>query len=207
MTDKLLGVFGGTFDPLHIGHLRSVMDVQQALAMQQIRLLPNYIPAHREKPVLEARQRYQLLQKVLLDTPGLVADDREIVRQGVSYMVDTLHDLKQQFAQKHLCLIIGSDAYLQFCDWHDWQQILQLAHLVVMKRAGVAKPLNKQLDHRLTNDKRLLSAETAGKIIFQDVCQLEISSTQIREMIRKKQSIQFLVPEIIRSDLQTLYEG
>ncbi|MDH5518341.1 MAG: nicotinate-nucleotide adenylyltransferase [Gammaproteobacteria bacterium] len=207
VTDKLLGVFGGTFDPLHIGHLRTVLDVQQALALQQIRMLPNYIPAHRQKPVLEAQQRYFLLQKALKETPGLVADDREIRRQGISYMVDTLADLKQQFPQKHLCLIVGGDAYRDFCKWHQWQDILQLAHLLVMKRAGLANQQNKELQQRVTTDKNRLLSVAAGNIVFLDVCQLEISSTRIREMIRQKQSVQFLVPEIIRSDLQTLYEG
>ncbi|MCK4710616.1 MAG: nicotinate-nucleotide adenylyltransferase [Gammaproteobacteria bacterium] len=207
MSDQLLGILGGTFDPLHIGHLRTVLDVQQKLNFSEIRLIPNYVPAHREQPVLDAGQRYTLLKKVLADVPGLVADDREIIRQGISYMVDTLRDLKQQFPQRHLCLIIGTDAYNSFCQWHEWQEILQLAHLVVMKRAGVETMLNKELDHQVTDDTECLLKSSAGQIYVQHVCQLDISSTRIREMIQQKQNIQFLVPENIRTDLQTLYEG
>jgi nicotinate-nucleotide adenylyltransferase len=206
VADQLLGVLGGTFDPLHIGHLRTVLDVQQSLNLSEVRVIPNYIPAHREQPVLDAQQRYQLLQKVLEDVPGLVADDREIKRKGISYMVDTLRDLQQQFPQKHLCLIIGTDAYNSFCQWHEWQEIMQLAHLVVMQRAGVATMVNKELEHLLTTDAADLLKAKAGRVYAQNVCQLDVSSTVIRQMIQQQQSIQFLVPENIRPDLQTLYK-
>lgn len=206
VADQLLGVFGGTFDPLHIGHLRTVLDVQQSLNLSAVHVIPNNVPVHREQPVLEAQQRYQLLQKVLKDVPGLVADDREIKRKGTSYMVDTLRDLQQEFPQKHLCLIIGTDAYQHFCQWHEWQEILQLAHLVVMQRAGVATMVNKELEHLLsTNADDLLKAKV-GRIYAQNVCQLDVSSTVIRQMIQQQQNIQFLVPENIRPDLQTLYK-
>ena len=207
MADQLLGILGGTFDPPHIGHLRTVLDVQQSLNLSEIRIIPNYIPAHREQPVLEAQQRYQLLQKALQNVPGLIADDREIKRQGISYMVDTLRDLQQQFPQKHLCLIIGTDAYNSFCQWHEWQEIIQLSHLVVMQRAGVAAMVNKELDQLLTTDADDLIKTKAGRVYAQNVSQLDVSSTVLRQMIQQQQSIQFLVPESIRSDLQTLYKG
>ncbi len=207
MADQLLGILGGTFDPPHIGHLRTVLDVQQSLNLSEIRIIPNYIPAHREQPVLEAQQRYQLLQKALQNVPGLIADDREIKRQGISYMVDTLRDLQQQFPQKHLCLIIGTDAYNSFCQWHEWQEIIQLSHLVVMQRAGVAAMVNKELDQLLTTDADDLIKTKAGRVYAQNVSQLDVSSTVLRQMIQQQQSIQFLVPENIRSDLQTLYKG
>ncbi|MDH5424474.1 MAG: nicotinate-nucleotide adenylyltransferase [Gammaproteobacteria bacterium] len=207
MANQLLGVLGGTFDPLHIGHLRTALDVRQALNLTEVRVIPNYIPAHREQPFLAAGQRYQLVKKVLDEVPGLQADDREIKRQGISYMIDTLRDLHQQFPQKHLCLIIGTDAYNSFCQWHQWQEIMQLAHLLVMQRAGVTTMVNKALDQYKTTDAKDLMKTSAGLVYVQAVCQLEISSTMIRQMIQQKQSIQFLVPENIRSDLQTLYEG
>ena len=207
MADQLLGILGGTFDPPHIGHLRTVLDVQQSLNLSEIRIIPNCIPAHRERPVLEAQQRYQLLQKALQNVPGLIADDREIKRQGISYMVDTLRDLQEQFPQKHLCLIIGTDAYNSFCQWHEWQEIIQLSHLVVMQRAGVAAMVNKELDQLLTTDADDLIKTKAGRVYAQNVSQLDVSSTVLRQMIQQQQSIQFLVPENIRSDLQTLYKG
>lgn len=207
MHERLLGVLGGTFDPVHIGHLRTVMDLQQALNLNEIHLIPNDTPPHREKPTLTAGQRFDLLNKALKDIPGLVADNREIVRGGASYMVDTLRDLKQQFPQKHLCLIIGTDAYNSFCDWHDWQGILQLAHILVMKRAGVDTIENPELDHLITTDADSLLQVEKGLVYLQQVSQLDVSSTRIREMIMKQQSIQFLVPEVIRLELEHLYKG
>lgn len=206
VADQLLGVFGGTFDPIHIGHLRTVIDVQQSLNLSAIHMIPNNVPAHREQPVLDAQQRYQLLQKILKNVPGLVADDREIKRQGVSYMVDTLRDLHRQFPQKHLCLIIGTDAYNDFCQWHEWQEIMQLAHLIVMQRAGVATMVNKELDPQRTTEADDLLKAKSGRVYSQNVSQLDVSSTAIRQMIQQQQSIQFLVPESIRSDLQILYK-
>jgi len=205
--DRLLGVLGGTFDPVHIGHLRTVMDLQQALNLTEIHLVPNYVPPHRAQPSITAEQRYALLETALADVSGLVADDREIMRRGASYMVDTLRDLKQQFPNKHLCLIIGTDAYNNFCDWHDWQGILQLAHILVMKRARVDVIENPELDHLIATGADSLLQEEYGMIYLQQVSQLDVSSTRIREMIKKQQSIQFLVPEVIRSDLENLYKG
>jgi len=207
VTERLLGVLGGTFDPVHIGHLRTVMDLQQALNLTEIHLIPNYRPPHRTKPTLTAEQRFDLLEKALMDVPGLVADDREIIRRGASYMVDTLRDLKRQFPQRHLCLIIGTDAYNGFCDWHDWQGILQLAHILVMKRAGVDTAENPELDRLITTDADSLLQVEYGLVYLQQVSQLDVSSTRIREMIMNQQRIQFLVPEVIRLDLENLYKG
>jgi len=206
VADQLLGLLGGTFDPLHIGHLRTALDVREALALSEVHLIPNNVPAHREQPVLAAQQRFSLLEAALAEVPGLIADDCEIKRGGVSYMVDTLRYLCDQHAAQHLCLIIGTDAYNSFCQWHQWQEIVQLAHLVVMQRAGVATMFNKELDSRITTDVADLVKERSGRVYVQPVCQLDISSTAIRAMMQTEQSIQFLVPENIRTELQNLYK-
>lgn len=202
-----MGVLGGTFDPVHVGHLRTVLDVKQALLLSEVRLIPNAVPPHRSPPVLEAKQRFQLLQKAIADLPGLVADEREIIRKGPSYMVDTLEDLKQQFADKALCLIIGMDAFNGFCSWHRWQDILLLAHLVVMQRAGIDKQTNHQLDECIVTRVDSLSGQASGQVLIQAVCQLEISSTRIRQMVSQGEDIHFLVPEVIRTEVATLYKG
>lgn len=203
----LLGVFGGTFDPVHIGHLRTLLDVQQALELPSVHLIPNLQPPHREQPVLGAEQRFALLQKAISDVPGFIIDRREIEREGASYMVDTLRSLKAELPERHLCLIIGTDAYNSFCSWHQWQTILELSHLVVMNRANHDEACNVQLDARRVTDSALLQRQPAGLVYQQAVTQLGISSTRIRHMLRQGQSIQFLVPEIIRHELQTLYKG
>lgn len=207
MSDRLLGVLGGTFDPVHIGHLRAVLDVQQALGLSEVRLIPNFTPPHKSEPILAADLRLQLLQKALTGLPGLIADDREIARQGSSYMVDTLEQLKQDFPERHICLIIGMDAYNSFCSWHKWSSILEIAHLLVMQRAGVDQLQNHQLDDHLTDELKELTNISSGRVYIQPVSQLDISSTHIREMIVKGQNIQFLVPENVRLEIQTLYKG
>ena len=203
----LVGVLGGTFDPVHIGHLRTVLDLQSELPIEDILLIPNYQPPHRSQPVLVADQRLQLLQLAVADLPGLVADDREIRRQGNSYMVDTLTDLNQQFPERHLCLIIGMDAYNSFCSWHQWETILETAHLIVMQRAGIDRLENHQLDQHHVSDAKALQKTTAGCVLIQPVSQLDISSTKIRELAAKSENIQFLVPDVIRQQVQTLYKG
>lgn len=203
----LLGVLGGTFDPVHIGHLRTALDLQCQLPIDDIHLIPNYQPPHRSQPVLDANERMRLLQQAVAELPGLVADDREIRRQGDSYMVDTLTDLKQQFPWRHLCLIIGMDAYNSFCSWHQWETILETAHLIVMQRAGIDQLQNHQLDQHRVSDAEALQKTAAGCVLIQPVSQLEISSTGIRELAAKGENIQFLVPDVIRQQVQTLYKG
>ena len=204
---ELLGVLGGTFDPVHIGHLRTALDLQRQLPIDDIHLIPNYQPPHRSQPGLAAEQRMHLLQLAVADLPGLVADEREIRRQGSSYMVDTLKDLKQQFPQRQLCLIIGMDAYNSFCSWHQWETILETAHIIVMQRAGIDQLQNHQLDQYCVSDVEALQKTAAGCVLLQPVSQLDISSTRIRELAAKGESIQFLVPESIRQQVQTLYKG
>ncbi len=203
----LLGVLGGTFDPVHIGHLRTALDLQRQLPIGDIHLIPNYQPPHRSQPILLADQRMRLLQQAVEDLPGLVADDREIRRQGNSYMVDTLTDLKQQYPKRHLCLIIGMDAYNSFCSWHQWETILETAHLIVMQRAGIDQLQNHQLDQHRVSDVEALQKTAAGCVLIQPVSLLDISSTRIRELAAKGENIQFLVPDVIRQQVQTLYKG
>ena len=207
MPDNLLGVLGGTFDPVHIGHLRTVMDLQQQLPVRKVHLIPNYQPPHRSAPRVAADQRMQLLQQAVADLPGLVADDREIRRQGDSYMVDTLAELKQQFPERHLCLIIGMDAYNSFCSWHEWETILKTAHLIVMQRAGIDQLENHQLEQHCVSNVEALQKTAAGCVLMQPVSQLDISSTRIRALAAEGENIQFLVPEVIRQQVQTLYKG
>lgn len=207
MPERLLGLLGGTFDPVHIGHLRTAMDLKQALNLSEVRLIPNHAPPHRTKPVLSGELRIALLEKAVKDIPGVAADDTELMRQGTSYMVDTLRSLKQQFPQKHLCLIIGTDAYNSFCEWHDWKGILQLAHLLVMNRAGAGEINNPETDHLITTDVNSLLQVESGLVFLQSVSQLDVSSTRIRRMIKQHQSIEFLVPENIRIEIENLYKG
>ncbi|MCK5724204.1 MAG: nicotinate-nucleotide adenylyltransferase, partial [Gammaproteobacteria bacterium] len=130
----MIGILGGTFDPIHYGHLRTALDVQQCLSLDEVRFIPCGEPPHRDKPVAESLQRLAMVRAAIAGQKGFSVDDREIRREGPSYMVDTLTSLKHDFKTESLCLILGMDAFNGLEQWHQWQQIFELANIAVMKR-------------------------------------------------------------------------
>ncbi len=124
----MIGILGGTFDPVHFGHIKPALDLLRVLPLQQIRFIPCNVPPHRPAPVASASHRWHMVQMVTANQPGFAADDRELRRAGPSYMVDTLQDLREELGEeKSLCLIMGADAFAGLTDWYRWQEILQLA--------------------------------------------------------------------------------
>lgn len=194
----MIGIFGGTFDPVHYGHLKTVLFVQQQLGLQQIRLIPLGQAVHREQPAATASQRLEMLYAATADYPQLVIDDREIKRPGGSYTVDTLSSIKQELPDEALCLIIGSDAFAHFLDWHKPETIMTLAHIIVMQRPD-SQPLTNPAIQKLLDQRQITSAEqlkesVAGKILPIQVPQLDISSTGIRDRLQSDLTISHLLP-------------
>ncbi|MDO9164253.1 MAG: nicotinate-nucleotide adenylyltransferase [Methylococcaceae bacterium] len=199
----MIGIFGGTFDPVHYGHLRSALEVKELFGLDEVRLIPCYQPPHRDQPKASATMRLQMLQQAINHEPGLVVDSRELNRTGPSYMVDTLKSLREEFSEQTLLLFIGSDAFENLTSWHRWQQLFDYAHLVVLTRPGYAiKLLDSFFNPRLANAKTELSKTPAGSIFFQPVTQLDISATAIRNMIALKQSPRFLLPDAVIEYIQ-----
>lgn len=217
----MIGIFGGTFDPVHFGHLRPALEVFEALALREMRLLPVNQPPHRAMPVANGKQRETLLQAAIgKDTPGLVVDNRELRREGPSYMVDTLISLREDgrkpLGDEPICLVLGMDAFLQLPTWHRWEEILALAHLVVTHRPGwqfdldaqtIAPELAVHWHERLVEDADVLQSQPAGKILHMAVSQLDISATRIRELISAGRSPRYLLPDAVWNliRLQGLY--
>ncbi len=197
----MIGIFGGTFDPVHYGHLKTVKHVRQQLELEQVRLVPLGQAVHREQPVATAEQRLEMLKAATDISTGMVVDDREINRPGGSYSVDTLHSLKQDFPDKTFCLIIGSDAFAGFPDWHQPDTILTLAHIVVMQRPETVFSSSVEIEQLLkkhaAKEKTALHSREAGYILFQSVPQLDISSTQIRQLIGNGQPVDELLPQAV----------
>jgi len=197
----MLGIFGGTFDPVHFGHLRPALEVQQALGLNEVRFIPAGQPPHREVPHAIASQRLSMLRAAIEDQPGFVVDEREIRREGPSYMVDTLVSLREEVGQLPLCLILGYDAFLGLPDWHQWTRLIELAHLVITHRPGwnhddlnnVLQSLVKQ--HEVAHER--LSEQAAGGLLFVPVTQLDVSATTIREQISAGQDIRYLLPDTV----------
>ncbi len=208
---KLIGIFGGTFDPIHYGHLRPALDVMQATGLDQVRFLPNKSPPHRQQPWLDSDTRQQLVELAIADMPDFVLDDRELHRQGPSFMADTLVELKEQFADDTLCLIMGMDAFAGFTQWHRWQSILKLCHLIITTRPGSAifdetEPCFAEhpslIQNRISRDPGVLMQSQYGKILLQSVTLLDISATEIRKLLSSGKSSRYLLPDNIRELLE-----
>lgn len=206
---KPIGVFGGTFDPVHYGHLRSAFEMLQALEFDEVRFIPCGDPPHRGKTFATAAQRLRLVELAIAGQAGFVADERELRRDGPSYTIDTLAELRKEFPHRALGLIIGMDAFLNLTDWHRWDEILEIAHIVVAHRPGWKAPdigaLGQLIADRGTLRVEDLHATTHGRLHIHAVTQLEIASTEIRELVAAGRDPRFLMPDNVRDEL--LAEG
>ena len=197
-----MGVFGGTFDPIHYGHLRTAFEMLQALRFGEVRFMPCGDPPHREPPHADAALRLEMVRVATEAQHGFVVDDRELQREGPSYSVDTLSTLRSEFPLQPIGLIIGMDAFLNLPKWYHWREILQLAHIVVAHRPGWRAPdmgpLGELLADRGTHRIGDLHQAKAGHIYIHDVTQLEISSSDIREIVARGRDARFLLPDSVR---------
>ena len=192
----MIGLFGGTFDPVHYGHLRSALEVKEIFGLTEVRLIPSAQPPHRDQPAATALMRLHMLELAIKNQPGLIIDTRELNRHGTSYMVDTLKSLRQEFKDEPLLLFIGSDAFNHLKTWHQWQHLFDTAHIVAMTRPGFEiQNLDEFFKARLATGITELAHDPAGKLYFQQVTQLDISATAIRNMIAKQQNPGFLLPD------------
>lgn len=198
----MIGVFGGTFDPVHFGHLRTALEVKDGLALQQLRLLPCRLPPHRDRPVVNAEQREAMLRVAINDEIGLCVDARELKRDGPSYSVDTLTTIRDEIGSAiPTCLIVGMDAFADLESWYRWQTLFELAHIVVMHRPGYRPSLPQSLQafilHRTASGADALHSNPSGLVLFQEVIQLDISATHIRDLIRHGKSPRYLLPDSV----------
>lgn len=197
-----LGIFGGTFDPIHFGHLRTAFELLQSLRLNEMRFMPAGNPPHRESTVANAEVRLAMVRAATEGQPGFVVDDREIRREGLSYSIDTMRTLRADFFDASLCLIVGMDAFLGLPKWRQWRDLLDLSHLVVAHRPGWRAPsmgpLGELLVDRGTGSIGDLHDAPAGCIYIHAVTQLEISSTEVRKLIAAGRDPRYLMPDAVR---------
>jgi nicotinate-nucleotide adenylyltransferase len=200
----MIGILGGSFDPIHNGHLRTAVELREKLGLSEVRLVPCGQPPHRSGPVAGVTHRVAMLRLAIADEPGLVIDEQELRRAGPSYTYYTLSALRERDANVPLCLIIGADQFVTFDTWHRWKEIAQLAHIVVVYRPGwnlsgqIANPeLARFVQEHLVDDVALLRHARSGLLHFAQVSQMDIASSRIRELIAAGLSARYLVPDAV----------
>lgn len=197
-----LGILGGTFDPVHCGHLRMALELAENLGLGEVRLLPAGTPPHRPPPVAPADLRWRMLVAAVAGKSLLVPDNRELRRPGPSYTVDTLMELRAEHGDRPLCLILGADAFAGLASWHRWREVPGLAHVVVVQRPGhdlpAAGPAGDLLAARRAASPAELVAAPAGRVLLQPVTPLEIAASAIRALVARGGDPAFLVPDAVR---------
>ncbi len=198
---RRIGVLGGTFDPIHIGHLRGALEVAELLALDEVRLIPSARPPHRDTPQVSAEQRLQLVRLAAEGEPLLRVDDRELARTTPSWTIDTLESLRGELGvDDQLFLLLGWDAFCGLPSWHRWTELLQHCHLLVLQRpdADTEAPeaLRDLLAARSVNEPAALCGP-AGQIAFVWQTPLAVSATDIRRRLATGRSVRFLLPDAV----------
>ena len=197
-----VGVLGGTFDPVHYGHLRSALELVERLQLSELRLMPAAVPPHRDAPACAAVHRAAMVALAVAEEPRLACDDRELGREGASYTIDSLVELRGELGGGHsLCLVMGCDAVLAIDTWHRWQELLDWAHVVVIARPGWQLPREGPVAdwlgrHRLVDPGGLRQRPNGG-ILVEELRPLAISSTEIRGLLAAGRSPRYLLPQAV----------
>ncbi len=196
----MIGILGGTFDPIHYGHLRPAAQVLCALNLDQVRLVPAAIPPHRAVPVAPCSHRLRMVELAVAEYTGFCVDDRETRMRGPSYTVRTLKSMRTELGSRQLCLLMGADAFDGLDSWYHWEELFELAHIVVMQRPGWPVPdsattLPVWARTRICSEKARLLDARSGLIMFQRVDPQDISASRIRSMIAKGESVRGLMPD------------
>jgi nicotinate-nucleotide adenylyltransferase len=208
----MIGILGGSFDPVHFGHLRAAEESRQRLKLDKILLIPGGQPPHRDMPMASAEDRMLMLQAAVQSNPAFTVDDQELRRDGPSYTLLTLQQLQQQFPDQSLCLLLGFDAFAGIDGWHEWQQLFDYCHVAVMQRPGQRSNFTGEIRNiveRRKVDEYALQDQQCGKIVFLDVTQLDIASSRIRQLIADGFSPRYLVPDSVLEliDTKNIYRG
>jgi nicotinate-nucleotide adenylyltransferase len=198
----LVGLLGGTFNPIHNGHLRMAQELAEALSFDEVRFIPSANPPHKTAPEVSATHRSSMVQLAIADNPLFKLDTRELTRAGASYTIDTLISLQEELGgTTALCLVMGSDAFTHLNTWHRWQALIDYCHIILVQRPNntsqpkLAEELSVLLHDHYTENINDLSSKSAGCIHMQKITALDISATNIREQLKASHSPRYLMPD------------
>jgi len=201
----LVGIFGGTFDPIHYGHLRVAEEIVETVGLHKMHFIPAGVPWLRHTPIASPQQRAEIVRIAIQGNPRFVLDEREIYRTGVSYSVDSLRELKQELGKKViLCFVTGADAFIKLVEWNSWRDLFNLCHFIVAARPGhvltsnhdvLPKELKEECSQRWVSSVDSLRSATSGLISVAPTTMLDISATTIRARIAAGESVRYLIPD------------
>jgi nicotinate-nucleotide adenylyltransferase len=196
------GVFGGMFDPIHFGHLRTAHELHELLGLEAVGFFPAGDPPHRTAPLADAKTRLAMVHAAIEGHPHFLVDDRELRRGGPSYTILTLEELRAERGRQPLVLILGMDAFTAVDSWHRATELTDLAHIVVALRPRAALP-QAGLAGSLLRDRRCrepaqLAASPAGRVLVSDNTQLDLSSSDVRAVVAAGRDPRYLMPEAVR---------
>jgi len=194
---RLIGIKGGTFDPIHFGHLRPALEVSNALQLDEVRFIPVFQPVHRNTPSVSADQRCEMIELAINSQSVFKLDRIEIEHGGPSYTVETLKKIKDSEPESTLVLIMGSDAFAKFDQWRDWPGILKLANIVITHRPGEPMPNEGEVGRIFYQHWVPMLTEDCGQIVDIPVTQLDLSATALRAYLKKGDSVDYLMPKTV----------
>ncbi len=227
MGKQLIGILGGTFNPIHNGHLRLAVELYERLNLAQVLFIPVAQPPHRKAPSVSSNMRLKMVQAAVSETDGLNVDDRELRRSGPSYTVDTLVSLRESYPNNPLGLILGMDTFLSLPTWHEWERLVTLAHLLVVQRPDCSITDQNVIANFLTEYKTFtqndfmqnvmidflaehrtftqgdLTNQMVGKVWLTEIPSLTISATQIRSSIATGKNPHYLLPKTVLDIINT----
>ena len=205
-------MLGGTFDPVHFAHLRLAEELADSIGLTKVRFIPTGAPPHRGTPRVIGAHRMEMVRLAIAGNPRFEADDREIRREGVCYTFDTLNEMRAELGDRPLCLLMGSDAFSALTTWHRWEELFDLAHIVIAHRPGFSLqqlqsslpgPLRKIYLQRLAASTGILRRDSAGAVYAREITALDIAATQIRGLLAGGGSARYLVPGAVLDYIET----
>lgn len=218
-TTSLIGIFGGTFDPIHYGHLRVAEEVVEKVGLHEMRFIPAGMPRLRSAPDALPKQRAAMVRAAIQNNPRFILDEREVRRPGPSRSVESLRELGQEMGENAiLCCIMGADVFMRLSEWHSWRELFQLCHIIIAARPGhvlvtdhdvLPQELREECAQRWISSASSLEYSSSGLIFIAPTTLLDISATAIRTRISAKSSVRYLLPDAVLDYIETnhLYSG